>query len=430
VLVTGAGGETGIIVVRKLLERGRDIFIVRAMVRSEASKYRLRKVLGIQPDEVGVKLEIVIADVTRPGTLKPAFAGIDTVVILTSASPRVSQGSLAKSALLDIMSWGYASLAPQVLFDKGQSPEDVDFHGQSAQVAAAKAAGVHHIVLVSSMAGAKPDHPLNTARGNVALWKRKGEYCLLDSGIPYTIIHVSSLIPAQGSRRPAPGSERRLLVGVDDAIVKTVLPREDLAEVCVKALLLPAAKWRSFDLGTSLPGQGEVRKGDLEVLSELLAELGGRNCSYDVCQLQRVRVEGTHRLKLQIPEVTKCCTGPRCGVVRNGHDDIYDGEAPAVPVVESDAAFETHAAGSTYNPSLAKNFADVRPKSTDSSSTGIDGWKEASDGHIDSISSGVSHSRASAENPQGVFIGSSPPATADHAVSHGHVQAADLRVPE
>eukprot|EP00971_Amphidinium_carterae_P037694 741532-Amphidinium_carterae.1 len=27
----------------------------------------------------------------RPGTLKPAFAGIDTVVILTSASPRVSQ---------------------------------------------------------------------------------------------------------------------------------------------------------------------------------------------------------------------------------------------------------------------------------------------------------------------------------------------------
>mmetsp|Transcript_65903 Transcript_65903/g.123025 ORF Transcript_65903/g.123025 Transcript_65903/m.123025 type:complete len:436 (+) Transcript_65903:88-1395(+) len=425
VLVTGAGGETGTIVVRKLLERGRHVFIVRAMVRSEASKIRLRQALRLQSDDSS--LEIVIGDVTRPDTLNSVFTGIESVVILTSAVPRVSQGSIAKSALLDIFSWGYASLAPHVWFDQGQSPEDVDFRGQSAQVAAAKAAGVQHIVLVSSMAGTKPEHPLNAARGNIALWKRKGEYSLLDSGIPYTIIHVSNLIPAYGSRRPAPGSERRLLIGVDDAIVKTVLPREDLAEVCLKALLLPAAKWRSFDLGASLPGQGEAQKGDLEVLTELLGELRGKNCSYDACQLQRLRLEGKNRLKLEFPEVAKCCTGPRCGLVRSGSGDIHDGEAPAIPVVEGDAAFDTHASGSTPSPSYAKAFADVGPKSTDSLSTGIDVvvGKEAT-GQLDSTSSGVSHSRAaSADNPQGVFVGGSPP-----PVTNGFAQAEDLRVLE
>jgi uncharacterized protein YbjT (DUF2867 family) len=58
------------------------------------------------------------------------------------------------------------------------------------QIDAAKVAGVKQVVLVSSMGGTDPNHPLNKlGDGNILQWKRKAEQYLIASGIPYTIIH-------------------------------------------------------------------------------------------------------------------------------------------------------------------------------------------------------------------------------------------------
>ena len=54
--------------------------------------------------------------------------------------------------------------------------------GQRNQVDAAKAAGVKHVVLVSSMGVTDPDCFLNKTFGNICMWKRKAEKYLLEVG--------------------------------------------------------------------------------------------------------------------------------------------------------------------------------------------------------------------------------------------------------
>lgn len=72
----------------------------------------------------------------------------------------------------------------------------VDYQGQLSQIDAAKAAGVQHVVLVSSAGGCNPQHFLNHIgageegrKGNILNWKRAAEQHLVASGITYTILH-------------------------------------------------------------------------------------------------------------------------------------------------------------------------------------------------------------------------------------------------
>jgi uncharacterized protein YbjT (DUF2867 family) len=66
----------------------------------------------------------------------------------------------------------------------------VDWIGQKKQFDAAKAAGVEHVVLISSMGGTDPENRLNKlGAGNILVWKRKAEQYLIDLGLTYTIIH-------------------------------------------------------------------------------------------------------------------------------------------------------------------------------------------------------------------------------------------------
>merc|ERR1711974_523190 len=113
--------------------------------------------------------------------------------------------------------------------------------------------------------------------------KRKAECYLINSGIPYTIIHPGGLLPhAGGEKTPAAGGKRQLYVALDDALIDderklSMVPREDLAEVCMQCLLCPSeAKGRSFDLGSG----PETEETHTVNLKELLAPLGGKNCKY------------------------------------------------------------------------------------------------------------------------------------------------------
>lgn len=234
VLVTGAGGRTGSIVYKKLKERS-EKYMARGFVRTEESKQK-----------IGGADDVYIGDIRNSESLVPAVQGIDALVILTSAVPKMKPG-------FDPSKGG----RPEFYFEDGAYPEQVDWIGQKNQIDAAKAAGVKQIVLVGSMGGTNPNHPLNSlGNGNILIWKRKAEQYLADSGIPYTIIRAGGLQDTEGGIR-------ELLVGKDDELLATetkTVTRADVAEVCIQALQYEEAKFKAFDLASKPEGSGTPTK--------------------------------------------------------------------------------------------------------------------------------------------------------------------------
>eukprot|EP00897_Mesotaenium_endlicherianum_P010725 jgi/Mesen1/9681/ME000680S09084 len=201
VLVTGAGGRTGRLVFEKLKQQG---FTARGLVRSEESK-----------EKIGGGDDVIIGDITTPGSLEAAVQGVDALIIVTSAVPKMKPG-------FDPTAGG----RPEFYFEEGGMPEQVDWLGQKAQIDA------------------------------VQIWKRKAEQYLVDSGVPYTIIRAGGLLDKEGGKR-------ELLVGKDDEFLSTStksLPRADVAEVCVQALFHEEAKNKALDLVSKDEGDGEVTK--------------------------------------------------------------------------------------------------------------------------------------------------------------------------
>jgi uncharacterized protein YbjT (DUF2867 family) len=225
VLVTGATGRTGSLVVQKLQQRPTDFKGI-AFARSEAKA----KALFDTTDGV------FFGDITQASTLSAAFSGVQSLVIVTSAVPQIKSPSQPGER-------------PEFGFELGGTPEEVDYIGQKHQIDAAIAAGVEHIILVGSMGGTIDKHPLNQlGNGNILVWKRKAEQYLIDSGIDYTIIRAGGLLDQ-------PGGIRELLVGKNDAFlnhppggIPTSIPRADVAEVVVQALQTPNARNKAFDL--------------------------------------------------------------------------------------------------------------------------------------------------------------------------------------
>ncbi|KAL9267465.1 hypothetical protein AKJ16_DCAP26069 [Drosera capensis] len=205
-------------------------FIGRGLVRTPESK-----------DQIGGADDVFVGDIRNTDSILAALEGIDALIILTSAVPKMKPGSDPTKG------------RPDFYFDEGAYPEQVDWIGQKNQIYAAKAAGVKHIVLVGSMGGMNPNHMLNSlGNGNILIWKRKAEQYLADSGIPYTIIRAGGL-------QDKPGGLRELLVGKDDELLQTdtrAIPRADVAEVCIQALQFEEAKFKAFDLASKPEGAG------------------------------------------------------------------------------------------------------------------------------------------------------------------------------
>ncbi len=225
VLVTGATGRTGSLVVKKLRQYS-DEFKVVGFARCETKIKEL----------FGSKEGFIVGDITDKLTLKSTIEGCDALVILTSAIPKMKAPPKEGER-------------PQFEFEPGGMPEQVDWIGQKNQIDAATEAGVKQIVLVGSMGGTNPNHPLNSiGDGKILIWKRKSEQYLIESGINYTIIRAGGLLDK-------PGGQRELLVGKDDQLlteppnsIPTSIPREDVAQLVVEALREPMAKNKAFDV--------------------------------------------------------------------------------------------------------------------------------------------------------------------------------------
>eukprot|EP00878_Enallax_costatus_P038284 GHUV01043475.1.p1 GENE.GHUV01043475.1~~GHUV01043475.1.p1 ORF type:complete len:280 (+),score=73.80 GHUV01043475.1:34-873(+) len=249
VLVTGASGRTGALVVKELLKLPDD-FDVCVSVRSDKA-HKLMLDLGVTPGDI-FRLDIADNDEQTISALKVALHGCQALIICTSAVP---EPQMLASLLGGFGMWiaskmphfgrqqagpnTAAPFIPVTRWKGGQTPEQVDWQGQVAQIDAAKAVGtVQHIVLVSSAGGCNPKHFLNyIGQGDILNWKRLAEQHLIASGITYTILHPNHLVDALTGCH-------QIVLGVDDEFQKPhwqqrlKMPRGDLAVLAVQSLLL------------------------------------------------------------------------------------------------------------------------------------------------------------------------------------------------
>ncbi|MEM6597506.1 MAG: SDR family oxidoreductase [Cyanobacteria bacterium P01_C01_bin.69] len=202
VLVAGATGQTGKRVVEQLLAQ--EGIAVRALVRDTEKA----------ASQLEGKAEITVGDVSKPATLQAALVDCQMLISATGAAP---------------------SLDPT-------GPYKVDYEGNKNLVDAAKAAGVEHFVMVSSLCVSKIFHPLNLFWG-ILYWKKQAEDYLKQSGVPYTIVRPGGLKNEEDTQP--------IVMSSADTLFEGNIPRQKVAKVCVEALSEPTAKNKVVEIITS-----------------------------------------------------------------------------------------------------------------------------------------------------------------------------------
>jgi len=209
VIITGAGGRTGSIVFKKLLES--NLFKPIGIVRTKKSSKQLLKKGGSEDN-------VKIADITDVNALEEAFIGADSLILCTSAVPKINYLSLLKVFIFKLFR---KTARPSFSFIRNGDPYNVDWLGAKNQIDAAKKVGIKHFIFLSSMGGTQPENFLNTIgrvdgdekSGNILLWKRKAEEYLISSGLTYTIIHPGGLTDKKGG-------VSEIVFGINDELLK------------------------------------------------------------------------------------------------------------------------------------------------------------------------------------------------------------------
>ncbi|MEL7037334.1 MAG: SDR family oxidoreductase [Cyanobacteria bacterium J06592_8] len=198
VFVAGATGQTGRRIVQQLVEKN---IPVRAFVRNRETG---RQIL---PSEA----ELVVGDVLDPQTITAAIAECTVLICATGATPS---------------------------FDP-TGPYKVDYEGTKNLVDVAKQQGIEHFVLVSSLCVSQFFHPLNLF-WLILVWKKQAEDYIRTSGLPYTIVRPGGLKNED--------NEDGIVMKPGDTLFDGSIPRTKVAQVCIEALSIPAARNKIIEI--------------------------------------------------------------------------------------------------------------------------------------------------------------------------------------
>ncbi|MGH2978210.1 MAG: SDR family oxidoreductase [Solirubrobacterales bacterium] len=203
VLVVGATGRTGRLIVGRLVEHG---ISVRALVRDAV---RGREVL---PSEVPQ----FVGDVRHSETLTEPIAGVRAVIIATCSSP-----------------------------ERGNEAETVDYFGTCNLIQQAAAADVERVVFVSTIHASRPEHYQDVEPTSLG-WKARAEEAIRSSRVPYCIVRPGWLTDGGGGEP--------LAVSQGDT-AEGRISRADLADVCTQLVFLPEAPGKTFEVIAAPAGQ-------------------------------------------------------------------------------------------------------------------------------------------------------------------------------
>jgi len=201
VLVVGATGSIGSLVVKEALRQGHT---VRALLRSESKARQL-------PPET----EAAVGDLTRSETLKAAVQGVDAVVFTHGSDGGGKQGA-----------------------------ESVDYGGVR-NVLQALGSARPRIALMTAIGVTYREGSYNRSN-EVHDWKRRGERLVRSSGCEYTIVRPGWFDYNKGNEHHLEflqGDTRRAGNSSDG-----VIARQQLAEVLVASLASEAAAHKTFEL--------------------------------------------------------------------------------------------------------------------------------------------------------------------------------------
>jgi uncharacterized protein YbjT (DUF2867 family) len=225
VLVAGATGRTGRLIVQRLQAHGIDF---RLFVQSGVKAVEL-----FGPEIVD---RLVIGSVLSDKEVEAAVQHIDAVI---------------------------CAIGGAVTNPEAPPPSAIDRDGVIRLATAAKAAGVTTFVLISSLAVTHPEHPLNKY-GRVLDMKLAGEDAMRklyeEAGFRYTVLRPGGLYDG-------PPFMHELKFDKGDRITGTI-DRSDVAEAAVISLWHPKAMNQTFELIRA--GDEEVPQTSLESFFETL----------------------------------------------------------------------------------------------------------------------------------------------------------------
>ncbi|MBB2910833.1 NAD(P)H dehydrogenase (quinone) [Streptosporangium becharense] len=270
IVITGATGQYGRLVVENLLERGVPAADIAVAVRTPARA----------ADLAGRGVTVREADYDRPDTLVPAFAGADRLLLVSANGPddlRIAQHRAAAAAAKEA---GVGLLAYTSLFDAARSPLSLArVHRASEE--AVTATGLPSVLLrngwytenyTAALAGAVERGAIvgSAGRGRIASAAR-ADFAEAAAVVLTGDDHVGKVYELTGDTAwslPELAAEVSLQSGRE--VVYTDLPADRYAEILLGAGL------PGFLVETIVDADVHVSRGALEPVTGDLAALLGR----------------------------------------------------------------------------------------------------------------------------------------------------------
>jgi uncharacterized protein YbjT (DUF2867 family) len=242
VLVVGATGGVGQLVVGKLLEK---VFQVRILTRNAAKAQKM----------FDDKVEIAIGDLHDPATFPAAMVGV-SYIICCSGTTAFPSTRWEFEQTPNLTEWIKLFLNPEVAQTKAKnSPAKVDAQAVTNLVQAAPR-NLKRFVFVSSCGVLRKDkfpYSILNAFG-VLDAKQKGEEAIINSGLPYTIIRPGRLIDGPYTSydlntllKATTEGKLGVVLGTGDKLTGQT-SRIDVAAACVESIQNSDSERKVFEI--------------------------------------------------------------------------------------------------------------------------------------------------------------------------------------